>query len=152
MGTGTGGGYPIAMATGIGVWIDRRRAVVVPAAADGGLRGIKLIGSDLEKQLRLPGGRRASTSYGAQTAPPDDMREASSKENLRIFFDGVGAALRGARSIFLFGPGEAKDEFRKRLVREGLGRRVDRVEAAGRLSDRQIAARVRDHFRSPRPS
>ncbi|MFI5350588.1 MAG: hypothetical protein ACHQ2Z_13660 [Elusimicrobiota bacterium] len=137
------------MDTGIGVWIDRRQAVIVAADAQAGgeeARGITRITTDLQKQLRLSSGRRAKTSYGTQTAPSDDMRETSSNENLQVFFDDVVAALRGARSIYIFGPGEAKEEFKKRLDRDGLGRRIDGVETAGRMSDRQIAAKVRKHY------
>jgi hypothetical protein len=131
----------------IGVWIDSRRAVIAFAeGARAAGQGLTKISTDLEKQLRLPGGRRAKTSYGPQTAPPDDMRETSSKANLRLFFDDVAAALRGAGAIFIFGPGEAKEEFRKRLERIGLGGRIDAVESVGRMSDRQIAAKVRRHF------
>jgi hypothetical protein len=138
------------MATGIGVWIDSRAAVIVPAedGAAGGTGGLTRITTDLEKQLHLSSGERARTSYGKQTAPMDDMREASSKANLQVFFDDVVAALRGAHSIFIFGPGEAKEEFKKRLERDGLGGRINAVETVGRLSDRQIAAKVREHFRS----
>jgi hypothetical protein len=133
----------------MGVWIDSREAVVVDAETEraGEAGGIRRITTDLERQLRLSSGRRAETSYGPQTAPSDDMRETSSRENLRGFFDEVAAALRDARSIFIFGPGEAKGEFRKRLERDGLGGRIDGVETAGRLSERQIAAKVREHFR-----
>jgi hypothetical protein len=108
----------------VGVWIDRRHAVLVPAeaSADG---GIMRVTTDLEKQLRLSGGRRGKTSYGTQTAPADDMRETSSRENLNIFFDDVIAALGGAHSIFM----------------------IDGVETVGRMSDRQIAAKVREHYR-----
>jgi hypothetical protein len=137
------------MATRIGVWIDSRMAVIVPAEdTQGEVGGIRRITTYLEKQLHLSSGERAKTSYGKQIAPTDDMRETSSKENLKVFFDDVVAALRGAHSIFIFGPGEPKEEFKKRLERDGLGGRIDGVETVGRMSDRQIAAKVREHFRS----
>ena len=132
----------------MGVWIDSRKAVVVPIEDGSGEPGrIRRISTDLEKQLRLSAGARGRTSYGAQTAPSDDMRETSSAANLRAFFDEVVAALRGGRFLFVFGPGEAKGKFRKRLAGEGLGARIDEAETAGRMTERQIAARVRAHFR-----
>jgi hypothetical protein len=136
------------MATGFGVWIDSREAIIVPAPAAGGTEtgAVVRVTADLEKQLHLSSGRRAKTVYGKQIAPPDDLRESCSNANLRIFFDDVVAALRAARSIFIFGPGEAKEEFAKRLQRDGLGARIDGVETAERMSDRQIAAKVREHF------
>ncbi len=138
------------MGTEIGVWIDSRSAVIVAAESDlaGEAGEIRKVAADLEKQLRLGGGERAKASlYGAQIEPADDRREMISKESLRSFFDDVVAALRGARSVFLFGPGEAKEEFKKRLERDGLGGRIVGVEPAGRMSDRQIKAKVRAHFR-----
>ena len=59
----------------------------------------------------------------------------------------VVAVDREAHSIFIFGPGEAKEEFKKRLEQDGLGGLIDEVAVVGRMSDRQIAAKVHDHFR-----
>ena len=139
------------METAMGVWIDSRKAVVVTAEADGAgeVPGIIQIMTGLEKQLRLSAGGRAKSRYGLQFAPPDDMRETSSRANLMFFLDKVVAAVHRARSIFIFGPGEAKHEFKKRLEREGLGARIDSVESAGRMTERQIAAKVRGHFLPP---
>jgi HEAT repeat protein len=142
------------METRIGVWIDHRKALII-ASEDTGIGrpdGVVTITTDLEKQLRLSSGARAKTTNGPQDSPPDNMREASSQENLRAFFGQVIEAVRGARSIFIFGPGEAKDEFKKRLEREGLGERIRGVETVGRLSDRQIAAKVRSHFQPRIPT
>ncbi|MFI5361821.1 MAG: hypothetical protein ACHQ49_07610 [Elusimicrobiota bacterium] len=137
----------------IGVWLDRRTAVVVSVAEASGANpapGVRRITTDLERQLRLSSGRRAKTSHGPQISPPDDMRETSSRENLKSFFDDVVAEVRGARAIFILGPGEAKEEFRKRLEREGLAGIISGVESAGRMSDRQLAARVREHYDAAR--
>jgi hypothetical protein len=135
-------------ATGMGVWIDTRKAVIVDLRTEGAEGEVRKIAVSLQDQPHLGGGERAKACpYGLQIAPADDTRENSFKENLQFFFDDVLAALRGARAIFIFGPGEAKDELRKRLAREGLGSLVDGVEPVGRMSDRQIAAKVRDHFR-----
>jgi hypothetical protein len=159
MGTARLGRYAIAMTqrygipmrksagTGIGVWIDGRKAVIVAPGAGEGREELRRITAALQDQGHLRGGVRAKVvPYGRQIAPSDDMRETCSKENLRFFFDDVVAALRGASSIFLFGPGEAKEEFRKRLEREGMGGLIGGIEPAGRMSDRQIAAKVRAHF------
>jgi hypothetical protein len=140
------------METGTGVWIDSRTALIARVAADGEDSGeIRRITTDLEKQLRLSSGERGGTAYGPQSAPSDDMRETSSRRNLRVFFDEVVAAVRGSPRIFVFGPGEPKREFKKRLERDGLGGRVDEIETAGFLTDRQVAARARDHFRPRGP-
>jgi hypothetical protein len=51
-----------------------------------------------------------------------------------------------AESILLFGPGEAKGELRKRLERDKLGGRIVAVETVDKMTDRQIAAKVRGYF------
>jgi hypothetical protein len=54
--------------------------------------------------------------------------------------------IREAEAILVFGPGEAKGELEKRLESKGLGRRVVGVEAIDKMTDRQIAAKVRQRF------
>ncbi|NNN07436.1 MAG: hypothetical protein HKL90_16225 [Elusimicrobia bacterium] len=136
------------MATRIGVWIDHRTAVVSDADEAGG--ATRRITTDLGKQLRLSGGRRARTQYGPQISPPDDMREADSRGRRRVFFDEVAAVVRGALRLFVFGPGEAKAEFKKRLKSRGFPGLIDEPETAERMSDRQVAAKTRAHFGAAR--
>ena len=54
--------------------------------------------------------------------------------------------IRDAESIQIFGPGEAKGELEKRLEHEGLKAHILAVEAADKMTDRQIAAKVRERF------
>jgi hypothetical protein len=54
--------------------------------------------------------------------------------------------MRDAESILIFGPGEAKGELRKRLERNNLGGRIVAIETVDKMTDRQIAAKVRQHF------
>jgi hypothetical protein len=51
--------------------------------------------------------------------------------------------------MLLFGPGEAKGEFKKRLERHRLGARVAAMESADKMSDRQVVAKVREYFGHP---
>ena len=46
----------------------------------------------------------------------------------------------------IFGPGAAKDELKARLERNNLGGRIVGIEAVDKMTDRQIAAKVRQHF------
>jgi len=54
--------------------------------------------------------------------------------------------IRDAGSILIFGPGEAKDEFKKRLEKDNLGDRIVGIETAEKMTDPQIAAKVARHF------
>ena len=77
---------------------------------------------------------------------PDDSRQKTLTGHLNIYYDTVIAAIRGAESILIFGPGEAKDELKKRLERNNLGGRVLVIETIDKMTDRQIASKVRQSF------
>jgi len=67
-------------------------------------------------------------------------------EHLNIYYDAVIASIGDAESILIFGPGEAKGELNKRLKRNKLGGRIAGVETVDKMTDRQIAAKVRQRF------
>ena len=135
------------MQTRAGLWIDHRKAVIVVVADKG--RVTIQIESNVEKQLRPNGGSRSKTQYGPQPAPPDDMRETVFMGHLGIYYDKVISCIRDAQAIQIFGPGEAKDELKKRLGKKGLGGRVVGVATADTMTDRQITARILRDFQGP---
>jgi hypothetical protein len=66
--------------------------------------------------------------------------------HLNIYYDAVIASIRDAESILIFGPGEAKGELKKRLEKQDLGGRIVGIETTDRMTDRQIASKVRRYF------
>jgi stalled ribosome rescue protein Dom34 len=70
---------------------------------------------------------------------------------LNKFYDEVIARVHEAESLLIFGPGEAKGEFRERLEHEKPSPRIVNVETTEKMTDRQIAAKVRDHFKRESP-
>ena len=97
--------------------------------------------SGAEKHERVPG-------LSAEDAPEEDRRDRHFAGQLDKYYDDVIRHLGAAEEVFLFGPGEAKGEFQKRMVARGFGARVVAVETADRMTEPQIAARVREHFRT----
>jgi hypothetical protein len=94
----------------------------------------------MEKHVRFKGGT------ASEDGSKEDVRDRQFENRLNSYYDGVIAAIRGADSIQIFGPGEAKGELRKRLEQEGLKSRVLAIETVDKMTDRQIAAKVREHF------
>jgi len=133
------------MGTKAGLWIDHRKALIV-AVTDKG-EEIRLIISKVEKQPGRSGGIRSTTSYAAQQVPADDSRERKFTGHLNIYYNAVIASIRDAESILIFGPGEAKGELKKRLVRNKLHGRIVGIETIDRMTDGQIAAKVRRYFK-----
>ena len=130
-----------------GVWIDHRKALMVFVTPAG--ESSTHILSKVESQLRRSGDSPMKGRYAADQVPADDSRQKALTGELNIYYDAVVAALRNAGSFVILGPGEAKGELKKRLVKSKLGGRICAVETADKMSDRQIAAKVREYFRQP---
>jgi hypothetical protein len=133
-----------SMRTKVGLWIDHRKAIVVVVTDKG--EEIGLVISAVEKQLRRSSGSRSKGPYEPQQVPADDSRQRAFMGHLNIYYDAVIASIRDAESILIFGPGEAKGELKKRLSRIGLGGHIMGVETVDKMTDRQIAAKVRRYF------
>ena len=125
------------MKSEIGLWIDHRQAVIV-VVTDAG-EETKHIISNMEKHVRFSSG---SSEDGSQ----EDVRDRQFGNHLNSYYDEVIAVIRDADAIQIFGPGEAKGELEKRLEHEGLKGRIVDIETADKMTDRQIAAKVRQHF------
>jgi hypothetical protein len=123
----------------IGLWIDHREAVIV-VLTDKDEQIIR-IKSAAEKQIRFPGGSRKD---GLQKT--EAVRDKRLEQDLGKYFDDVITNIREAGLIQIFGPGEAKGELVKRLEAEGLKERIVEVETMDKMTDNQIAAKVREHF------
>lgn len=128
----------------VGVWIDHRKAVIVVLTPTG--EHTALIVSKVEKHLERSGDSPLRGRFESRQVPADDTRQRWLTGELNIYYDAVIAALRNAESLFIFGPGEAKGELKKRLVQDKLGGRVAAVETVDKMTDRQIAAKVREYF------
>jgi stalled ribosome rescue protein Dom34 len=105
-----------------------------------------VIVSKAEKHPERSGDSPLKGSYEAAQVPADDSRQRAYTGELNIYYDAVVAALHEIASIIIFGPGEAKVELKKRLVKRKLGARIAAVETAGRMTDRQLVAKVRSFF------
>jgi len=122
----------------IGLWIDHRKAILVIITEDG--EEIKKIASNMEKHIRFTNGN------GSEQGSSEDVRDRQFGNHLNAYYDQVIAEIRGAESIQIFGPGEAKGELQKRLEHEGLKPHIVAIETVDKMSDRQISAKVRQHL------
>ncbi len=131
----------------VGLWIDHRKAIVVTVTDKG--EEISLTLSAAEKQLSRSGDSPLKGSYEAQKVPADDSRQRTLAGHLNVYYDAVIACIGDAESILIFGPGEAKDELQKRLEKSKLGGCIAAVETVDKMTNRQIAAKVRQYFAKP---
>jgi len=118
-----------------GVWIDHRKAVLVIITNRG--EEMHEIPSNIEKSTRGKDGT------GSGDGSTQDMSDRKFWTRLNRYYDSIIAVLHGSDTILIFGPGEAKEDLVKRLERAGLKERVLAVETVDKMTDRQIAAKVR---------
>jgi stalled ribosome rescue protein Dom34 len=123
----------------VGLWIDHREAILVTITAEG--EATTRIYSDIEVDAQYSGSSRSSGSQNAE-----NMQDRKYTNNLGRYYDAIIGYIRDADSIQIFGPGEAKGELVKRLKSKNLRKRIVSIETTDKLTDPQIAARVRQQF------
>jgi len=128
----------------VGLWIDRHKTVMVTMVND--KEETRKIRSNVEKHIYLAGKLPAKAPNLSAMSTAEDVGDRRFANHLSGYYDGVVSMLRNADSIWIFGPGEAKVELENQLKREELGGRIVGIETADKMTDHQIAAKVRDHF------
>jgi hypothetical protein len=129
----------------VGIWIDFEKAFVV--SYESGAEGTTKIDSNVEGRVRLSGGSRSATPYGPQDIRSERKVEERRKHHLRGYYERIIKAIDDADKVLLFGPGEAKIQFEKELTKsKALKAKIAGVEPADKMTERQIAAKVRDFF------
>jgi stalled ribosome rescue protein Dom34 len=129
----------------VGLWIDHRKTVFVTIENE--VEVIREIKSNMEKHVRFSSGSHSKASNSSEGSTAEDVRDRQFGDHLEQYYEGVISFIRDADAILIFGPGEAKIEFESCLKRNNLGERIVGVETVDKMTDPQIASKVRDHFR-----
>jgi hypothetical protein len=132
------------MKTQVGMWIDHREANIVFLSQDE--EKTQQIKSNVEKQLRRSGASASEEPLQARRAPASDRREKAYMGHLSNYYEEIVSATRGAESIFIFGPGEAKGELRKHFHKHNLCELIVGFEPADKMTKRQVTEKVRDFY------
>ena len=132
------------MKTNVGLWIDHRKAIVVTIAEIG--EDIKEILSEVEKQPRRSSGLSLNESYESVQLLADDSLQRVLTGHLNIYYDSIIECISNAESILILGPGEAKNEFKKRLDNSKANSLIVSMETVDRMTNPQIAAKTRQYF------
>jgi stalled ribosome rescue protein Dom34 len=123
-----------------GVWIDHKQAIVV-LVRDTGIE-IKKIISGIDRPVRT----RSHNPYTPNDFVAEDRLERKFDSHLKKFYEQVIACLQGSEALLILGPGEAKGEFHKSLKSKKPRGLVIELETADKMTDRQLAAKVAQHF------
>jgi hypothetical protein len=132
----------------IGLWLDHREAIIV-ILTEGG-EETKHISSGSGKHIRYSGSSHPKTPEGLKEVTSEDQRDRKFGNTLNAFYDKIIADIRDADSVQIFGPGEAKGELAKRIEQGGVKAHILAIEAMDKMTNRQISAKVRQHFSTER--
>jgi stalled ribosome rescue protein Dom34 len=129
----------------IGLWIDHKKAVIVILSEEA--ENLQKIESGVGKHINYRGGTHPKSPYSAQYQQGDDQLDRQYIEHLNKFYGKVIDQIRGADSLLIFGPGEAKLELEKRIAHEKVNLKTMSIETVDKMTDRQISAKVVKHYK-----
>ncbi len=132
------------MTKNIGLWIDHKKAIIVIQGEQG--EDIQKIESGVGRHVSYRGAPHPRSPYSAQYQQGDDQLDNKFTEQLNKFYEKVIDLIRGAQAVLIIGPGEAKRELEKRILHEKVKVPIMGIVPADKLTDRQIAAKVRSYF------
>lgn len=132
------------MTINAGIWIDHHKAVVV--LITDGADVTEVIMADAEATNAPDSHSNERNAHSRNDFIAEDKRERKAMTHFIKHYDNVISHLHHADSIFIMGPGEAKGELSKRIEGMNLKGRVSHIEAADKMTDRQVAAHVREVF------
>ncbi len=124
----------------IGVWLDRRKAIIVTLGENG--ETMQVVHSSLEAH------GHPAVGTGAQDIVDEDSVQRQSSVQLKKYYEDIVSNIKAADYIMLMGPGEARVELRNNLERRMMGEKVLAVEPAEKMTDREVAAKIRTFFAS----
>jgi hypothetical protein len=122
----------------VGIWIDHKRAVIVSVSAG------RVTTTTSESEVG------AHPRYSADEGGEKKYEERHG-QRLQQYYDEIISQLGQPEALLIFGPGEAKLELKERLSRsKTLAEGMVDIETADTLTEPQIVARVKEHFRVDR--
>ncbi len=121
----------------VGLWLDHNKAFIVIVTKDGETR--RIVTSDMEHYVRY-------SKKAPGDGSPEDVRDRRYWNHLDEYYANVISKIGDAKSILIFGPGEAKYELEKHLEAKGMSENILSIENADQLTDTQIKKIVRERF------
>lgn len=123
-----------------GIWIDHKQAYIVFEG-----QAVERIASKLPARIRYYG--RPLQADGSA----DNQRDRQYQTHLNAYYDQLIARLSSASSLYLMGPGKAKQEFKNRLNRHQPDPRIKKIETCDKLTPAQMAEKTQFFFTHSHP-
>ena len=134
----------------MGIWIDHKEAVMVSLDISGDRDNYKVdhIESGAENHYRQHGGYGSSSgSNVAQSVVKEETPERRRMHQYHDYYQKIIKMCDKPGHLYIFGPSEAKLEFKKELDKIKVSHiTIDAVEACDKLSEHEIVNKVKSHY------
>lgn len=100
----------------------------------------------IEQAARPASSTRSKNTYTPNDFIAEDRRERKLVTDRKKVYEDVLVFIRGADSLLILGPGEAKGEFAKHIKAKKLRGLAVEVETADKMTQHQLSATLREHF------
>jgi stalled ribosome rescue protein Dom34 len=135
------------MSRTIGLWVDHKEAVLV--SIKDGTVSVRRVESEVGTRFNPSGGWKSGGTTVAQSIVKEQTEDERRKHHLHAYYQELSKAVGTAEELFIFGPGEAKHELVKKIEKnKGLRVRIAAVETCDKMTEPQIAAKVKAFFKS----
>ncbi|MFO7755730.1 MAG: hypothetical protein R6V34_07095 [Bacteroidales bacterium] len=132
------------MIRNVGVWLDKEKAYLI--SVNGGNHSIEKVESNVESRVRYEGESKSFSGRGGAFFNPSKKRTKREKHQLNHYLTDISSRLSDAGNVLIFGPADAKKELKKVLIKRKDKPAIS-LESAEKMTENQMVARVREHFR-----
>jgi len=128
----------------VGLWIDHTKAIVVTIMGE--KEETRHVHSNIEKFVYFSGGSHAGPLFGTCNISEKGKQDREFMNFLDAYYEGIFSLIRYADSIWIFGPGKAKGELERYIQHNIYNGHLAGIESMEKMTDRQIAAKVQQHY------
>lgn len=131
-----------------GIWIDREHATAVLVSDNE--NELETFHAGVSKPFPQTKESRAEHEYTRNDFVAEDKLERKQSHARSEMYDSILRYVASAEALFIFGPGEAKKEFQKHIASSGDRKHIVEIESSDKVTNPQLIAKIREHFRLSR--
>lgn len=127
-----------------GIWLDKKQAIIVHLK-DNEVTTLT-IESGIESFNPI-GGSRSKTAYGPVITVKEKSYLQREKQQSKKYFDQIISEIRNSASIYICGPAETKNRFKKHIDEDSTYRpKIIGIDSKDSMTDNQIVAEIKAAF------
>jgi len=129
----------------VGLWVDHEKAIIV--SLENGNHKVVHMQSDVKGHFRLKDDSQSTNPNNLQGNTIESKMDCRYHKYLNIYYQNVIDLLRDATHLYIFGPGVAKIELKKKMEEDKrFLKKLSGIEASDKMTEPQIIAKVKKYF------